>query len=64
MTAAIAQSSPKSLAIRRAQAEGHHPAILTEWGQVTVTLLTHAIGGLHRNDFIAAAKIDSLVAGP
>jgi 4a-hydroxytetrahydrobiopterin dehydratase len=47
-----------------AEAEGHHPAILTEWGQVTVRLWTHAIKGLHRNDFIMAAKIDSLVAGP
>ena len=43
-----------------AEAEGHHPAILTEWGQVTVTLWTHAIGGLHRNDFILAAKISAL----
>jgi 4a-hydroxytetrahydrobiopterin dehydratase len=43
-----------------AEAEGHHPAILTEWGQVTVTLWTHKIRGLHRNDFIMAAKIDSL----
>ena len=47
-----------------AEAEGHHPAILTEWGQVTVRLWTHAIKGLHRNDFIMAAKIDSLVAAP
>jgi 4a-hydroxytetrahydrobiopterin dehydratase len=45
-----------------AEAEGHHPAILTEWGQVTITLWTHAIAGLHRNDFVMAAKIDSLVA--
>lgn len=43
-----------------AEAEGHHPAILTEWGQVTVTLWTHAIAGLHRNDFVMAARIDSL----
>ena len=43
-----------------AEAEGHHPAILTEWGRVTVTLWTHKIHGLHRNDFIMAAKIDSL----
>jgi 4a-hydroxytetrahydrobiopterin dehydratase len=43
-----------------AEAEGHHPAILTEWGQVTVTLWTHKIRGLHRNDFLIAAKIDSL----
>ncbi len=42
-----------------AEAEGHHPAILTEWGQVTVTLWTHKIRGLHRNDFLMAAKIDS-----
>jgi 4a-hydroxytetrahydrobiopterin dehydratase len=41
--------------------EGHHPAILTEWGRVTVTLWTHKIRGLHRNDFIMAAKVDSLV---
>ena len=47
-----------------AESEGHHPAILTEWGQVTVTLWTHAIQGLHRNDFIIAAKIDSLAIVP
>jgi 4a-hydroxytetrahydrobiopterin dehydratase len=41
-----------------AEAEGHHPALLTEWGRVTVTLWTHKIGGLHRNDFILAAKTD------
>jgi 4a-hydroxytetrahydrobiopterin dehydratase len=44
-----------------AEAEGHHPAILVEWGGATVTLWTHTIHGLHRNDFIMAAKIDSLV---
>jgi 4a-hydroxytetrahydrobiopterin dehydratase len=44
-----------------AEAEGHHPAILTEWGQVTVTLWTHKIRALHRNDFLMAAKIDSLL---
>jgi 4a-hydroxytetrahydrobiopterin dehydratase len=43
-----------------AEEEGHHPAILTEWGRVTVTLWTHKIRGLHRNDFIMAAKVDSL----
>jgi 4a-hydroxytetrahydrobiopterin dehydratase len=41
-----------------AEEEGHHPAILTEWGRVTVTLWTHKIRALHRNDFIMAAKID------
>ena len=43
-----------------AEEEGHHPAILTEWGRVTVTLWTHKISGLHRNDFIMAAKLDLL----
>ncbi len=43
-----------------AEEEGHHPALLTEWGRVTVTWWTHKIRGLHRNDFIAAAKTDLL----
>jgi len=43
-----------------AEEEGHHPAILTEWGRVTITLWTHKIRGLHRNDFIMAAKVDSV----
>jgi 4a-hydroxytetrahydrobiopterin dehydratase len=43
-----------------AEEEGHHPALLTEWGRVTVTWWTHAIRGLHRNDFIMAAKTDAL----
>ena len=45
-----------------AEAEGHHPALLTEWGKVTVSWWTHKIRGLHRNDFIMAAKTDALVA--
>lgn len=45
-----------------AEAEGHHPALLTEWGCVTVTWWTHKIGGLHRNDFIMAARTDELAA--
>ena len=43
-----------------AEAEGHHPAVLTQWGSVTVTWWTHKIRGLHRNDFIMAAKTDRL----
>ena len=38
----------------------HHPAITTEWGKVTVAWWTHKVGGLHKNDFIAAAKTDQL----
>ena len=43
-----------------AEAEGHHPALLTEWGRVTVSWWTHKIRGLHRNDFVMAAKTDAL----
>jgi 4a-hydroxytetrahydrobiopterin dehydratase len=43
-----------------AEQEGHHPAILTEWGKVTVTWWSHKIRGLHKNDFIMAAKTDTL----
>jgi 4a-hydroxytetrahydrobiopterin dehydratase len=41
-----------------AEEAGHHPAITTEWGRVTVGWWTHAIAGLHRNDFVMAAKTD------
>jgi 4a-hydroxytetrahydrobiopterin dehydratase len=43
-----------------AEEEGHHPAILTEWGRVTVTWWTHKIRGLHRNDLVMAAKTDRI----
>lgn len=43
-----------------AEKEGHHPALLTEWGKVTISWWTHAIGGLHKNDFIMAAKTDAI----
>ena len=45
-----------------AEEQGHHPALLTEWGRVTVTWWTHKIRALHRNDFIMAAKTDALAA--
>lgn len=44
-----------------AEAEGHHPDIYVHrWRHVTLTLTTHAIGGLSENDFIVAAKIDAM----
>ncbi len=43
-----------------AEQEGHHPAILTEWGKAAVAWWTHKIRGLHRNDFIMAAKTDEV----
>ena len=46
-----------------AEEEGHHPALLTEWGRVTVRWWTHKIGGLHENDFIMAARTDEAFGG-
>lgn len=43
-----------------AESLGHHPALLTEWGKVTITWWTHKIRGLHRNDFVSAARTDQL----
>jgi 4a-hydroxytetrahydrobiopterin dehydratase len=43
-----------------AEEQGHHPLIVTEWGRVTVQWWTHKIKGLHRNDFIMAAKTDEV----
>lgn len=43
-----------------AELEDHHPAILTEWGKVKVNWWTHAVEGLHLNDFILAAKSDQI----
>jgi len=43
-----------------AEEQGHHPALLTEYGKVTVTWWTHSISGLHKNDFIMAAKTDEI----
>jgi 4a-hydroxytetrahydrobiopterin dehydratase len=45
---------------RLAERAQHHPSILTEWGRVQVTWTTHKIHGLHRNDFIMAARTDRL----
>ena len=46
-----------------AEGAGHHPAILTEWGKVTVTWWSHSIKGLHKNDLIMAARTDEVVKG-
>ena len=47
-----------------AEAQGHHPMIVTQWGEATVSWWTHAIKGLQRNDFIMAAKTDELCEHP
>jgi 4a-hydroxytetrahydrobiopterin dehydratase len=43
-----------------ADEENHHPDLIVSWGLVKVSLTTHAINGLSKNDFILAAKINSL----
>lgn len=43
-----------------AEAEQHHPDFTVHWNTVDVTLWTHTVGGLSENDFIVAAKLDTL----
>jgi len=43
-----------------AESQGHHPALLTQWGSVEVSWWTHKINGLHYNDFIMASRTDQL----
>lgn len=40
--------------------ENHHPNIIISWGKVEISIWTHVINGLHKNDFILASKIDVL----
>jgi 4a-hydroxytetrahydrobiopterin dehydratase len=46
-----------------AEGQRHHPELLVGWGRLRATLFTHAINGLHENDFILAARIDALPQG-
>jgi 4a-hydroxytetrahydrobiopterin dehydratase len=46
-----------------AEAEEHHPDLAISWGRLEIDLSTHAVGGLTRNDFILAAKIDAALGG-
>lgn len=43
-----------------AEEQGHHPVIELTWGQATVEWWTHNINGLHKNDFIMAAKTSKI----
>ncbi len=44
-----------------AHQQQHHPDFHFGWGYVELVLCTHSVGGLTRNDFIVAAKIDGAV---
>jgi len=46
-----------------AEAQNHHPDLEVSWGRLVVRLSTHSVGGLSRNDFIMAARIDRLAGG-
>ncbi len=45
---------------KQADMQDHHPTIIIRYQQVAVEWYTHAINGLHRNDFVMAAKSDEL----
>ena len=45
-----------------AEEQNHHPEIVTSYGQTTVRWWTHTVGGLHRNDFVMAARCDAIAA--
>jgi 4a-hydroxytetrahydrobiopterin dehydratase len=46
-----------------AEAEGHHPNMCVNYDVVAMEVYTHKIRGLHKNDFILAAKIDDVYGG-
>jgi 4a-hydroxytetrahydrobiopterin dehydratase len=44
-----------------ASEQDHHPDILISYNRVRLTFSTHSVGGLSRNDFIMAAKVDERI---
>jgi 4a-hydroxytetrahydrobiopterin dehydratase len=44
-----------------AHAEDHHPDLHVSYATCEVRFSTHSVGGLSRNDFICAAKVDALM---
>ena len=45
-----------------AEAEGHHPNIQIYYNKVVIELRTHSVGGLSENDFILAAKFETILS--
>ncbi|MBA3996694.1 MAG: 4a-hydroxytetrahydrobiopterin dehydratase [Candidatus Accumulibacter sp.] len=43
-----------------AERENHHPDLEVGYSRVKVSYSTHDVGGLSRNDFICAAKLEAL----
>jgi 4a-hydroxytetrahydrobiopterin dehydratase len=46
--------------VEPAEGMNHHPDLEISWDKVTVTITTHAAGGLTSSDFELAGRIDAL----
>jgi 4a-hydroxytetrahydrobiopterin dehydratase len=49
-----------NLLVPVAEEMNHHPDLEISWNKVKVTISTHSEGGLTRNDFELARRIDAL----
>jgi 4a-hydroxytetrahydrobiopterin dehydratase len=49
--------------VEPAEEMGHHPDLSISWNKVTVSITTHAAGGLTENDFELAKRIDQVAGG-
>jgi 4a-hydroxytetrahydrobiopterin dehydratase len=49
--------------VEPAEDMGHHPDLSISWDEVGVSITSHAAGGLTKDDFELAKKIDALAAG-
>lgn len=59
MPPAAAAPAPPPPTQRTPRPAQHHPDLaITSYRDVTITLFTHALGGLSINDFILAARLD------
>jgi 4a-hydroxytetrahydrobiopterin dehydratase len=47
---------------RLAEEQDHHPDICVFYNRVRLTLFTHKVNGLTRNDFVLAAKISEMAS--
>ncbi len=43
-----------------AEEEWHHPDLHVSWGEARIEIWTHDIGGLHKADFVMAARMDRI----
>jgi len=45
-----------------AEEADHHPRLIVDWGKLVVHWTTHAVGDVHENDFVMAARCDKAYA--